>query len=781
MNSINSKTYLKYFNMIITIILIITFFSIYSLFLYKDKTEKTYYNHNLESQKIAFDLSIEKFRLLATYVFEREINKPEYLEILDKAINSTDENDRRYYKGLLYRNLYPIFDYLKKDGVRQLHFQTADNRSFLRFHKPSQFDDDLSIDRSSIKYVNDKKIRINIFETGKVLSGFRNVFPIVYDDKYLGSVEISLTLKLMIDSLSKLNFYKEYLFILNKDLIENKIFENQKNLYTKSIINPNFLKEDSNSMLEDSPMPTSSLVNQINTKISDNKEIQNSLLKKEAISKIVKINDDYYDVVFLPLKGLNKILEGYLISYSKAENIPFFILYFYWIIFLVLLSMSLVLFLLKIIEKNSKELIEEKDWFLEVNNSLGEGLYVLDNDSKIKYINPTACKILGYEKEELLGKNAHYLFHYHSNNKFIEQDNCFILTNIKNNGTYESEDEFFEKKDGSIIPIEINAKKLLHHNNHEIISIFRDLTIKKELESKTILLQAALDSCSDSIVITDKDANVEWANPAFEKLTGYKISEIVGKKPKEFVSSGLQTKEFYEDLWKTILSKKPWKGELINKKKDNSLYYEELSITPVLDFLGEIKHFIAVKQNITDRKNKDKELEHSADYDFLTNLPNRRFFNQNLNKILQSLSTKNKFVTILFLDLDKFKLLNDTKGHDYGDILLKDVSSRLKESIRSIDFLARLGGDEFVIILDDLPNNYSQAKEISEKIAIKILSKINEPFTLNDFEYIASSSIGIHIFNNFDDNLEQIIKKSDIALYKAKENGGNSHFIYVNE
>ena len=106
----------------------------------------------------------------------------------------------------------------------------------------------------------------------------------------------------MIDSLSKLNFYKEYLFILNKDLIENKIFENQKNLYTKSIISPNFLKEDSNSMLEDSPMSTSSLVNQINTKISDNKEIQNSLLKKEAISKIVKINDDYYDVVFLPLK-----------------------------------------------------------------------------------------------------------------------------------------------------------------------------------------------------------------------------------------------------------------------------------------------------------------------------------------------------------------------------------------------------------------------------------------------------------------------------------------------
>jgi diguanylate cyclase (GGDEF)-like protein/PAS domain S-box-containing protein len=781
MNSKIENPYLKYFDIIITIIVIITFFTIYSLTLYKDKTEKIYYEYNLNSEKIAFNSSVEKFRLITTYIFDREINKPEILEILYKANNSEKEQDRRYYKGLLYKKLYPIYDYLKKEGVRQLHFQTNDNRSFLRFHQPSKFNDDLSIDRSSIKYVNDRKTIINIFETGKVMSGFRNIFPIVYNAENLGTVEISLTLRSMIDSLLKLDYEKEHLFILNKSLIKNKTFDQQKYIYSNSLISTNFLEESSNKMLVDSPSPSSELVNNINTKISKDKGIQESLLKKESISKIIKLNDKYYDVVFLPLIGINNSLEGYLVSYKKATNVPFIVLHFSWIIFILIFTISLLLFLLKIIRKSSIELIEEKSWLLQINDSLGEGLYVLDNQSKIKYINPVACKILGYKKEELLGKNAHYLFHYHSRNKFTEQKDCSILKKIQSDETYESDEEFFEKKNGNIIPIEINAKKLLHNDSYEIISIFRDLTHKKELESETALLKLALNFCSDSIVITDKEANVEWANPAFEKLTGFKISEIEGKKPKEFVSSGLQSKEFYEELWSTILSKKPWKGELINKRKDNTFYYEELSITPVLDFLGEIKHFIAVKQDITDRKNKDIEIEHFADYDFLTNLPNRRLFNNSFKKILNSLLDEDKFVGILFLDLDKFKLLNDTKGHDYGDILLKEVSSRLKQSIRNIDFVARLGGDEFVIILDHLPNDYNQAKVICERICEKIVNTIRDPFILKDYEYISSASIGAHIFNSFNNDFEQIIKKSDIALYKAKKNGGNSYFIYTDE
>jgi len=777
-----SKTtinYVKYFYFIVAVIIIFTLITIYNLYLYKLKVEETYHQNNLISQKIAFDSSIEKFRLIATYIYDKEINKNEVIELFNKSINAEEEKDRRYYKGLFYRNLYPVFNYAKKDGIRQIHFQTHDNKSFLRFHEPSKFGDDLSKTRESIKYVNEKKLRINTFETGKLLSGFRNIFPLSYKDNHLGSVEISLSLKLMIDSLERLDNRKEYHFILNKNFIESKIFEQQKYLYTNSTISSDFVKEDSNNVLEDSTKPLSNIAEKINEKLSKNEKIQKLLKENNFLSEIVQIDSKTYNVIFLPLEGINNKLEGYLISYFEANNIPTLITYFYLFVIVITLGCFLILILLKTIKDKTEKLNKERDWFLQINNSLSEGLYVTDLNSKIMYINPIACKILGYEENELIGKNAHYQFHHHEKNNYSQKEDCNILNEIKIGNNFQSDGEYFRLKNGNLIPVEINAQKLTYNKNYEIITTFRDLTTKKELESKKNLLKTALNFCSDSIVITDKDANIEWANPAFEKLTGYKLEEIEGKKPKEFIKSGLQTEEFYEELWSTILNKKPWKGELINKRKDNSLYHEELSITPILDIKNEIKHFIAVKQNITDKKTKEKEVEYFAFYDYLTNLPNRRMFNEHFKKILESFSKEKKHIAVLFLDLDKFKLLNDSKGHDYGDELLKEFSARLTKVIRNIDFVARLGGDEFVIVLDNLPINYLDAKEVCEKIALKILNLIREPFFLKDFEYLTSTSIGIYILDNALENLEDIIKKSDIALYEAKERGRNTYYIFT--
>ena len=312
------------------------------------------------------------------------------------------------------------------------------------------------------------------------------------------------------------------------------------------------------------------------------------------------------------------------------------------------------------------------------------------------------------------------------------------------------------------------------------MNINQDLSIKKELESKQTMLEVALNSCSDSIVITDKYACVIWANPAFEKLTGYKLEEVKGKSPHDFTKSGMQSAEFYEDMWNTILNKQPWKGELINKKRDESLYNEELSITPILDFKGDIEYFIAIKQDITEKKNKEKEVEYFANYDFLTNLPNRRMFDAHFRKVLDSLENNQKYLALLFLDLDKFKLLNDSKGHDYGDLLLKEFSSRLKKSIRNIDFVARLGGDEFVIILDNLSNDIINAKNICEKISSKIVENTREKFILDDYEYNTSTSIGVYIFNDFSESMDNIIKKSDEALYDAKKSGKDRYSIFFN-
>lgn len=770
----------KYFYFIIIIVVVFTKIALYNLYLYKKEVEDSYYKNNIISQKIAYDSSIDKFSLLAKYIFDKEINKKEVLELFQKSITSENEKDKIYYKALFYRTLNPSFEYMKKDGIRQLQFETPDNKSFLRFHNPSTFNDDLTSVRPSMKYVNENKVPISIFETGKILSGFRNIFPMFYNNEYLGAVEISLTLKSMVDSLQKLDNRKEYHFILNKNIIQSKIFEYQKYLYTDSIISSDFVEEDAKGMLLDSPSASSDLIKEINKEISAEKQIQESLKNKEYISHIIEVNNRKYDVIFLPLIGMNDILEGYIISYSKADSIPVFILFFPYLISIIICASVLLLILLTIIKNKTEELSLEKNWLNQINDSLYEGLYVTDENSNIVYINPIACEMLGYKKNEMIGKNGHYLFHYHDKNEHSKVEDCIIFREIKNIGRFHSENEYFKMKNEKLIPVEIFAQELINDKKHYVVTTFKDLSIKKELESKQTMLEVALNSCSDSIVITDKYACVIWANPAFEKLTGYKLEEVKGKSPHDFTKSGMQSAEFYEDMWKTILNKQPWKGELINKKRDESLYNEELSITPILDFRGNIEYFIAIKQDITEKKNKEKEVEYFANYDFLTNLPNRRMFDAHFRKVLDSLENNQKYLALLFLDLDKFKLLNDSKGHDYGDLLLKEFSSRLKKSIRNIDFVARLGGDEFVIILDNLPNDIINAKNICEKISSKIVENTREKFILDDYEYNTSTSIGVYIFNDFDESIDNIIKKSDEALYDAKKGGRDRYSIFFN-
>lgn len=773
--------YIKYFQLIVMLIVLITSFIIYNLYLYKINMEKLFLQDNIKTQEIAYNSSIEKYRLITSYIFEREINKPEVLQLLEQIQTSDDENEKRYLKGIFYQKLFPIYEHLKEQGVRQFHFHTKDNKSFLRFANPSKFGDNLEKSRKSIKYVNETENRISIFETGVFLSGFRNIFPLVYKGKKLGSVEISLTLKTMIDALEKFDERKEYLFILNKKLIESKIDEEEKYLYTTSKISSDFTIEDNNNMLLNSPLPLTEQVTKLNKEIFSDEDLKKSLLNKEHISKIIKIEDKTYNIVFSPLIGFENILEGYLISYSVTETVPGIISFFPFFILLVLFIMTILLLLLQILKNKSQELISEKNWFSNISNSITDGICVTNDEAIIVYVNPMACELLGYKENELLGQNAHYLFHYHNKNDHIFQENCSILKEINSKAIYRSEDEYFKIKNGDIIPVEISVKKISYGQKNEIITVFRDLTIRKELETKTKLLKKALESCSDSIIITDKYANIIWTNPAFEELTGFKRSEAKGKKPKELIKSNLQSKEFYKNLWDTILSKKPWKGELINKRKNNSLYHEELSITPVLDSFDEIKYFIAIKQDITDKKNKEKEIEFLAFNDFLTNLPNRKNFNDKFTQVLKSLNTQEKYVALLFLDLDKFKILNDTKGHDYGDELLKEASKRLSHSIRNSDFVARLGGDEFVIILDILPKGYEQAKEICKKISTKILENIREPFLLHDYTYSLTTSIGIYIFNNSFESMQEIVNKSDLALYEAKKNEGNRYFIYESE
>ncbi len=290
-----------------------------------------------------------------------------------------------------------------------------------------------------------------------------------------------------------------------------------------------------------------------------------------------------------------------------------------------------------------------------------------------------------------------------------------------------------------------------------------------ESEQRDRLLVSALKTVSYGVMITNVKAEIEWVNSGFEKLTGYTESEVLGKNPSEIIKSGLHDKAFYQNLWETILAGEAWIGEIINRRKDGSLYTEEQTITPVTDEKGIIRHFVGIKQDITERKQVQEQLWEMACKDFLTNLINRRHF---MVKLDEEFACVQRFdshdVTVLMLDIDHFKRVNDTYGHAIGDALLKHFTAIIQDNLRKTDIAGRLGGEEFSIILPD--TCISAATVFAERLCQEVK---NTPLQLENTRIFITVSIGIAAMDISDSNCDEVLIRADNALYRAKEGGRN--------
>ncbi len=295
---------------------------------------------------------------------------------------------------------------------------------------------------------------------------------------------------------------------------------------------------------------------------------------------------------------------------------------------------------------------------------------------------------------------------------------------------------------------------------------------KKSLRDK-IELQAykyAIENSDNSIVITDKNHTITYVNEAFEKETGYSKEEVIGENPR-ILKSGLMDTGHYQKLVETLKNRQKWEGEFINKRKDGTLMYEKASINPVI-IDDELTSYIAIKLNITKYIEQEKKVEFLALHDQLTSLPNRLYFEQHFNnQILE----KNKNVTLLYIDLDRFKTINDSLGHHVGDALLKVFSQRLQSALDRGDFLARIGGDEFVILLE------IKNEKDANKIAQRILKLLQTPIEVLGHSLNITTSIGLSFFPSDGDNLETLLKHADTAMYRAKNSGRNNFKVFTQE
>ena len=299
-----------------------------------------------------------------------------------------------------------------------------------------------------------------------------------------------------------------------------------------------------------------------------------------------------------------------------------------------------------------------------------------------------------------------------------------------------------------------------------------DITRRKEADKELRIAATAFDS-QEGMMITDANSLILRVNSSFTEITGYPTEEAVGQTPR-LLKSGRHDAAFYATMWESISKNGSWQGEIWNRRKNGEIYPEYLTITAVKDESGAVTNYVTTFNDITKSKAAVDEIKHLAFYDPLTRLPNRRLLLDRLKQALASSARNGRQGALLFIDLDNFKTLNDTQGHNVGDLLLQQVAQRLESCVRKGDTVARLGGDEFVVMLEDLSKNTREAAALTEVVGNKILATLCRPYLLGGHEYHSTPSIGATLFNDRQQTREELLKQADIAMYQAKKDGRNT-------
>jgi len=302
----------------------------------------------------------------------------------------------------------------------------------------------------------------------------------------------------------------------------------------------------------------------------------------------------------------------------------------------------------------------------------------------------------------------------------------------------------------------------------------QDITERKKTEDALRQSATVFESSHDGVTITDLDGNILAVNDAFLRITGYSKAEVLGQNPR-ILHSGRQGKEFYKKMWAAIKEDGFWRGEIWNRRKSGEIYPEQLTITTVKDDKGNTTHYVGVFSDLSQVKQSEERAEHLAHYDLLTELPNRLLVHSHLTRVLAQAQRHHHQVGVLYIDLDRFKHVNDSLGYPVGDELLVSLTQRLASRTRGEDMLARLGGDEFLLVLEHM-----DGPEDGAAVARSLLDLLTRPFMLSEErEIFIGASIGISVFPDDGSSAEQLIQHADAAMHQAKNQGRNTYRFYI--
>ena len=407
-------------------------------------------------------------------------------------------------------------------------------------------------------------------------------------------------------------------------------------------------------------------------------------------------------------------------------------------------------------------------------NSVVEGIYGVDMRGNCTFINSAGLHLLGYSEEsELTGKHIHDLIHHtRPNGSHYPAAECRLYHCLQSHEDVHVNDELFWRKDGSSFAVDYWSRPTMQNGEEGAVVTFFDITERKQAEEAQRVAAATFET-HEGIMITDVRGNILRVNRAFQEITGFSAEEVLGKNPR-ILSSGRQSSEFYEEMWRLLLEEGAWSGEIWDRRKNGEIYPKWLNITAVKDEQGTVTEYVAIFSDITARKRAEEEIRNLAFYDALTGLPNRRFLLDRFHLALSVSARSHHCGALLFLDMDKFKTLNDTQGHDYGDLMLIEVGRRMLTCVREVDTVARLGGDEFVVLIEEVSANIPETSQKVALIAEKVRAELAEPYVLKGHEFHSSPSIGVCLYRGNSESVDVLMKQADMAMYQAKDAGRNT-------
>ena len=412
------------------------------------------------------------------------------------------------------------------------------------------------------------------------------------------------------------------------------------------------------------------------------------------------------------------------------------------------------------------ELIAREKELTAVIDNIPMMIFLKDaKDLRYVRFNNAGEKLTGISKDALFGKSDYDFFPKEEADFFTSRDREVLdektVLDIPEEPIHTHEGErILHTKKVAILDENGEAKYLL--------GISEDITERKQKENQLLQSYKVIENLAEGIIITDAKANILSVNPAFSEITGYSKEEAIGQNTR-LLKSGRHEYEFYTNMWKTLLQGDKWQGEIWNKRKNGQLFPEWLSISSIKNERNKIVNYICVFADISNIKKTEDELRFLAHYDTLTELPNRLLLTERLEHSLERAHRKRENVAVLYLDIDRFKEINDSLGHPYGDLLLQKVAKKIEDLLREEDTIARVSGDEFVMIIEDVKSPNDAAI-----VAQKILVELNDPMTLNEHEVTITVSMGVAVSPMDGTDAVTLLKNADTALYRAKDLGRNS-------